>query len=140
MGTANRSADITAGKRKTIQRQLILDAVRKLDMHATAEQVFDFVVAELPTVSKATVYRNLSQMAETGELVNIGNFGGSAHYDHNRHKHYHFTCDSCKRIFDINAHIPDLHAGIAGMDGHEIRGHSLNFSGLCRDCNVLVGP
>jgi len=123
-------------KRKTIQRDLILDAMKKLDMHATAEQVYGYVAAEHPTISKATVYRNLSQMAESGELVNIGSFDGVAHYDHNCHRHGHFVCDGCRQIFDVDGRLPGLFDRVADMDGHEIRGFNLSFNGLCRDCRA----
>ena len=119
---------------------MILEAIKKLDIHATAEQVYEYVVIEHPSISKATVYRNLSQMAEAGELVNIGSFYGATHYDHNCHQHYHFVCDDCKRIFDINGCLPlEFCDRIANMDGYEIRGHNLNFNGLCRDCKAITG-
>ena len=121
-------------KRKTIQKQLILDAVRELDSHATAEQVYEYAVKKHPTISKATVYRNLSQMSDAGELLNIGNFYGSAHYDHNCHQHYHFICEACRRVFDIPACFPGICADLAEMDGFEIKGHNLSFNGVCRDC------
>jgi len=113
---------------------LILDAVRELDIHATAEQVYAHVVEKHPSISKATVYRNLNQMSDAGELLNIGSFYGSTHYDHNCHQHYHFICDGCRQIFDINARLSDVYADITGMDGFEIKGHNLSFNGLCRDC------
>jgi len=126
-------------KRNTIQRQAILDAVRELNIHATAEQVHEHVQKKHPSISKATVYRNLGQMSDTGELLNIGSFYGSAHYDHNCHKHYHFICEGCRRVFDINARLPDIFGEMTGMDGFEIKGHNLNFSGLCRDCKAQQG-
>ncbi|MCL2192942.1 MAG: transcriptional repressor [Treponema sp.] len=110
--------------------------MRKLDIHATAEQVYDYVVTEHPSISKATVYRNLSQMVESGEIITIGNFYGATHYDHNCHDHYHFICDDCKRIFDLDGYLHDLCGQVASMCGHEIRGHNLNFNGLCQDCKV----
>ena len=121
-------------KRNTIQRQLILDAVRELNIHATAEQVYEYVVGKHPSISKATVYRNLGQMAESGELLNIGNFDGSSRYDHNCHNHYHFICERCKQVFDVNDYFPDILSKITGMDGFEITGHNLTFNGLCLDC------
>ncbi|MCL2231864.1 MAG: transcriptional repressor [Treponema sp.] len=123
-------------RRNTIQRQLILNAVKKLNIHATAEQVYDYVVIEHPSISKATVYRNLSQMVESHELLNIGSFHGAAHYDHNCHKHYHFICDSCKKIFDVDNYLPGIYGQLTAMDDFEIRGHNLNFNGLCRDCKT----
>jgi Fe2+ or Zn2+ uptake regulation protein len=121
-------------KRKTIQQQVILDAVRELDTHATAEEVYGHVAKKHPSISKATVYRNLGQMAEAGELVNIGSYGGAVHYDHNCHQHYHFICEACKRIFDVNFRFFRLDGQIPGMDGFEITAHKLTFSGLCSDC------
>jgi len=121
-------------KRNTIQRQLILDALKKLNIHATAEQVYDYVVTEHPSISKATVYRNLNYMVESDELLNIGSFHGATHYDHNCHEHHHFICDCCERVFDVNNYLPDIRGQLADMDGFEIRGYTLNFNGLCRDC------
>jgi Fe2+ or Zn2+ uptake regulation protein len=125
-------------KRKTIQQQVIYDAVRELDIHATAEEVYGHVAEKHPSISKATVYRNLAQMSEAGELVNIGSFYGATHYDHNRHKHYHFVCEQCKRIFDVNINFFRLDGQMPGMDGFEITAHHLTFSGLCHDCKPKI--
>jgi Fe2+ or Zn2+ uptake regulation protein len=121
-------------KRKTIQQQVILGAVRELNIHATAEEVYEYVSKKHPSISRATVYRNLGQMSESGELVNIGSFYGSTHYDHNCRRHYHFICEQCKRVFDVQDYFSELTGQITGMDGFEITGHQLTFSGLCSDC------
>jgi Fur family peroxide stress response transcriptional regulator len=123
-------------KRNTIQRQLVLNAVKKLDIHATAEQVYEYVAKEHSTISKATVYRNLSQMAESGEILNIGNFWGSTHYDHILHKHYHFVCEECGSVFDIDSFFSEIDKQIANMEGFEVKSHNLIFSGLCLKCRL----
>jgi Fe2+ or Zn2+ uptake regulation protein len=125
-------------KRQTMQRQAILDAVRELDTHATAEEAYAHVAKKHPSISKATVYRNMSQMAESGELANIGSFYGSARYDHRLHGHCHFVCEECKRVFDVNETFPALAGRIPGLEGFEITGHRLTFSGLCRDCGAKI--
>jgi len=119
--------------RNTIQRQLVYKAVCELDIHANAEQVYDHVTKAYPSISKATVYRNLGQMVESGELLNIGNFYGSTHYDHNCHDHYHFICDKCKQVFDIEVDFKHINKD-ARTDGLEIKGHNLSFFGLCSTC------
>jgi Fe2+ or Zn2+ uptake regulation protein len=121
-------------KRETIQRRLILDAVKTLDIHATAEQVYEAVAKEHPTVSKATVYRNLNRMAGAGELLSIGVLSASARYDHNLGKHYHFICESCGRVFDIKPIPPEARGSIEGMEDFMIK--SLTFGGLCPDCQT----
>jgi len=120
-------------KRNTIQRQLVYNAVKALDIHANAEQVYEYVVAVHPSISKATVYRNLGQLAEAGELLNIGSFYGSTHYDHNLHEHSHFICESCRRVIDINTHFPGIES-VKDMDGLEVKSYNLSFSGLCGNC------
>jgi len=124
------------GKKNTVQRSLILQAVKALNIHASAEQVFEYVVKSHPSISKATVYRNLSQMAASGELLNIGDFYGAAHYDHNCHEHYHFICENCKRIFDIEGDFSDIFGRVNGKDGLHIKNFNLSFNGLCRACKV----
>jgi len=120
-------------KRNTIQKQLVYNAVKELDIHANAEQVYEYVVALHPSISKATVYRNLSQMAESGKLLNIGNFYGSTHYDHNCHDHYHFICEECKQVFDINSSFPEVNK-LTEFEGLDIKSHNLSFFGTCSSC------
>ena len=120
-------------KRNTIQKQLVYNAVKELDIHANAEQVYEYVVALHPSISKATVYRNLSQMAESGKLLNIGNFYGSTHYDHNCHDHYHFICEECKQVFDINSSFPEV-SNLTEFEGLDIKSHNLSFFGTCSNC------
>ena len=55
--------------RNTVQRQIVLQAVRSLHDHPTADSVYAVVAAEHPSISKATVYRNLNQLALQGEIL-----------------------------------------------------------------------
>ena len=123
-------------KRNTVQRQLILNAVKELDIHASAEQVFEYVARKHPSISKATVYRNLRQMAESGELLNIGCFYGVAHYDHHCHEHYHFICENCRRVFDVDGKFSEMIDKIETADQFDIKYCHVSFSGLCRDCKT----
>ena len=125
--------DQGAAGRNTIQRQLIFNAVKEMDIHANAEQVYEYVAAIYPSISKATVYRNLGKMADTGELLNIGSFYGAVHYDHNCHEHYHFICEKCKKVHDINIDFPNINE-LAATEGLEIKSHHLSFKGLCSKC------
>jgi len=123
--------------RNTIQRQLILNAVSELDIHATAEQVYDYVHEMQPSISKATVYRNLSQMAEAGDLLNVGTFYGAAHYDHNVHEHYHFVCSDCKQVFDVDGDLSGILDSVKKTDEIDITNFHISFSGLCRGCKAV---
>ena len=72
-------------KRNTIQKQLVLEAVAQLHNHPTAEQVYAQVVKAHPTISKATVYRNLASLSEDGRLRHLPMPAGHAYYYTGRH-------------------------------------------------------
>jgi Fe2+ or Zn2+ uptake regulation protein len=122
-------------KRNTVQKQLILDAVGELNSHATAEQVYEHVAAKCPTISKATVYRNLRQLADQRKLLNIGTFYGVTHYDHKCHEHSHFVCEQCGQVHDVNEDFADILNRAGKTPGVKISGFQLHFSGLCDKCS-----
>ena len=55
--------------RNTIQRQIVLQAVNQMHNHPTADAIYAVIAAQHPTISKATVYRNLNQLAAQGEIL-----------------------------------------------------------------------
>jgi len=124
------------GKRKTVQRQLILEAVKTLNIHATAEQVVEYLAKTHPSIGRATVYRNLNQMADSGDILKIGTFYGSTHYDHNTHEHFHFVCSQCKSIFDISGNMREMIKTVQEKEGFKICSCTVSFSGLCNKCNA----
>ena len=51
-------------KRNTIQKELVLNAVTKMHRHVTADEVYDYIKKDYPSIGKGTVYRNLSILAD----------------------------------------------------------------------------
>lgn len=123
-------------KRNTIQHSLVLETVRKLHCHPTANEVYAAVVAEHPTISRATVYRNLRQLAESGEIGSMEIPGGADHFDHICHEHHHARCLKCGRVFDVDMdYIRDLEKKIRNTHGFEFSGYDLMFKGVCPECS-----
>ena len=52
--------------RNTIQCTLVLETVNKLPGHVTADEIYEAIAKEHPTISRATVYRNLNRLSQTG--------------------------------------------------------------------------
>ena len=113
--------------RNTVQRAMTLEAVRRLHAHPTAEEVYRQVAAEHPSVSRATVYRNLRQLAESGLLLKINTTDGADHFDHRCDAHYHAGCLRCGRVFDVELRLGDTH-------GFAVSGYDLLFRGVCPEC------
>jgi len=122
----------SALKRNTVQRQIILDAVNNLANHPTAEDVYLYVVKTHPTISKATVYRNLAAAAENGEISSVGVYDGAMRFDHRKDEHFHFVCDCCKKLIDVPSF--DLTANLTPLHDLKINKVELTLRGLCGDC------
>lgn len=122
-------------ERNTIQKQLVIDAAEQLKNHPTANEVYDFIHMTHPNVSKATVYRNLKQLAESGRLKCIENVNLADHYDHQCHDHYHIQCTCCNRVYDMDMeYMQNLNQKAASEEGFRIEGHDILFKGICPKC------
>lgn len=127
--------EVSCVKRNTIQRSLTLEAVKRLRSHPTAEEIYECVSAEQPTVSRATVYRNLRQLVSDGEIISVELPCGASHFDHRCDRHYHAVCLGCGRVFDVDMdYIPDFADRIRGADGFSVSGYELIFKGVCAQC------
>lgn len=121
-------------RRNTIQRGLVLEAVRLLP-HPTAEDVHIHVASAHPAVSRGTVYRNLNILAAKGLVRKVTVPDAADHFDHTLANHYHIHCRLCGRVVD--ADIPyqqDLPGNIVEDHGFLIESHDIVFTGICPDC------
>jgi Fur family transcriptional regulator, peroxide stress response regulator len=134
-GNGGLRADLARrGMRLTAQRQLILAVVRGTDTHPTAEWIHAAVRRRLPRVSLATVYRNLRLLARQGLLTEI-QAGPSIRFDARLHRHHHFTCGRCGRIFDLEESVDArLEAQVAARTGFRVSHHRIEFYGVCGGC------
>ena len=85
------------------QRNIISEIVKMSYEHPTAEEIYALAVKELPTIGIATVYRNLNQLEEMGEIRRIPITEGSDRFDGHMEEHYHMVCKSCGRLTDLRA-------------------------------------
>lgn len=122
-------------KRNTIQYNLVLESVNKLQCHATAEEIYNEIVKNYPTISRGTVYRNLQRLCETGEIRKREIPGGADRFDHLCHDHYHVRCIKCGGVFDVDMeYISDLQKSIRDAQGFSFTGHEIVFKGICPKC------
>ncbi|MEA4911689.1 MAG: transcriptional repressor [Oscillospiraceae bacterium] len=121
--------------RSTVQRRLVLETVRRLRDHATADEVYDAIKKEHPSVSRATVYRNLNLLAQSGEIKRVEVPNGADRFDHRTQNHYHAECLRCGKLIDVDMeYMESLENRIADPKGFEYLGHDILFKGFCEDC------
>jgi len=118
--------------RNTIQKDLIRRAVMTLD-HPTADAIYQAVSEENPSISRATVYRNLNTMAADGDVKRIPVADSPDIYDRTLMDHYHLRCIHCGAIrdipyFSVDSILPKE------IGDYEILGQELVFLGICPNC------
>ena len=117
------------------QRELILDVLRKNPVHPTADKLYELVRPLMPSISLATVYRNLNQLVDNGSVRKISGLDGAIHYDHCVEKHYHFICTCCNKVYDVPYNVAqDLELKLKSLTGLEAQSAELTFKGLCPNC------
>ena len=122
-------------RRNTIQRSLVLEAVNKLRCHASADEVYDEIKKEHPTISRATVYRNLNLLAEMGQIRRLEIPGSADRFDHIPTNHCHVKCQVCGGVFDVDMDfVSGLERGIRDSHGFDFSGYDILFHGICPSC------
>jgi Fe2+ or Zn2+ uptake regulation protein len=99
--------------------------------------VYEQVAMDIPSISKATVYRILNQIAGEGEIVQRVQIPATAgRYDDHLGHHYHVRCNQCGLIADIDMPVmEDIYRSLPAAVGYEINGHDIVFNGVCAKCN-----
>lgn len=87
--------------RHTIQGDKVYEYLSSVDTHPTAEEVHHAVRKEIPTISLATVYRNLDKLVRQGKAIKFS-IDNESHYDADLSEHQHFVCEACGNIMDIH--------------------------------------
>ena len=119
-------------QRYSQQREQIYQTVCASREHPTAQMVYDALRPSMPHLSLGTVYRNLQQMARDGRLMEID--GPIARFDGNIHPHTHLRCQKCGCVADVELPYDAALDRAFQMEGWNIIGHSLMFTGICPDC------
>lgn len=124
--------------RMTQQRKVILEELRAMDNHPSADEIYEKVRLRLPRISLGTVYRNLEVLSELGEIQKLELSGSLKRFDWNIQKHYHIRCLNCNRVDDAPlAPLNQLENELYEATVFEILGHNLEFTGLCPECSKI---
>jgi Fur family peroxide stress response transcriptional regulator len=126
--------------RRSRQRDRILELLRSTNSHPTANWLYARLRKEFPELSMGTVYRNIGILVEQGLISRIA-FGSTFdRLDSKVTPHYHFICDQCGSIDDLDIApkkgfaTTDFLGRITPPKGYEVRRHEIELYGLCAKC------
>ena len=117
------------------QRDAILNLLKGVYTHPTAEWLYMELKKDFPNISLATVYRNLNLLLEIGEIIKLDVVDGVEHFDANDDEHCHFICNKCHRVIDIS--VPSsslLRTEAENFNDISVTNCSLFLYGNCSNC------
>jgi len=120
----------------TRQRAVILEELRRVNSHPTANEIYEKARRRLPRISLGTVYRNLEILCESGMIGKLELGGSQKRFDGNVEKHYHVRCARCGCIGDVPTEpFTGIENAVRRVCDYEIVGSRLEFIGICPRCN-----
>jgi Fur family ferric uptake transcriptional regulator len=120
----------------TREREAIAEAILKNQEHFDVDELFMSLRSKKP-ISKASIYRAIPLMIESGILAEVYLEDGHMHYEkvYGREHHSHLRCLNCRRIFEFAA--PELalvEKRVVRHEGFKSMGHKFEIWGLCATC------
>ncbi|WP_319560974.1 transcriptional repressor [Marispirochaeta sp.] len=121
--------------KRSRQRDRILELLQGTGDHPTADWLYTQLKDEFPHLSVGTIYRNLNILIEQGLIKKI-DFGSTYdRFDANITPHYHFICERCGSIIDLELTIdPSLDTRVNTQTPYTALRHRIEFYGLCDRC------
>lgn len=130
-----------SNQKLTHQRMAVARVLAESQGHPSVEMIHDRLKKDYPSISLATIYRNVMLIKSLGEAIELGFPDGSNRYDGNKpYPHPHVICVRCKSIMDPDLDmVTDMTREVEAETGFEILNHRLDFFGVCPACKRKQG-
>jgi Fur family transcriptional regulator, peroxide stress response regulator len=121
-----------SGFRTTAQRELVYNLLLAQRDHPTAEKVFLRAKKAMPDISMATVYNCLETLVKAGLVREVIFDRGAMRYCPNMNDHFHFHCQVCGQIVDID--FESVKMGLQLPRGFQAGNYEILIHGTCPGC------
>ena len=121
-------------KRKTTQKLKIIEYLKKVKTHPSAETIYKDLKKELPGISLATIYRNLNLLVQEKKIIKFER-NNTTYFDGNLTTHQHCICKKCRKIIDLfNEDITKFAMNHFNPKEFYPTGVEIIFDGYCTKC------
>ncbi len=122
------------GLKVTAARMAVLETLKKADKPVDSQYLID-ELSETLGVDRVTIFRILNALTEKDIIRKLEFREGKSRYELNLEDHHHVICEKCGKIEDVSGcNIKGLEEEIGKKTGFRVKRHSLEFFGLCSDC------
>ncbi|WP_180673970.1 transcriptional repressor [Helicobacter sp. 13S00482-2] len=117
----------------TPQRMAILREIHK-NGHITVDDIYENIRIDYPSISLATVYKNIAALYEVNILREIKAPAQKQRYELSYDHHLHVACERCGKLEDIRVDVSDISQQCSKMTGYILHDASAVFIGVCPEC------
>ncbi len=127
------------GLKVTPQRLAIMKLLDGNIGHPSAEEIYNALKPDFPSLSLATVYNTLEALCEAKEIQEVRIKRDKRHFDPNVVPHTHFLCRICDKIYDLELDVQSVQLQIPlKMQGCQVDGYTLHLYGTCPACMAKI--
>jgi len=121
--------------KKTPARLAISEFFSASSTPVDAEQIIQYLRSRNLDTNKVTVYRILDILLKN-QIIDRVEFGeGKYRYELKKDHHHHLICTNCGKVQDVEGNlVENLEKEIQKDKNFKVKNHSLEFFGLCEDC------
>jgi len=121
--------------KKTPARLMVLEYLNNSELPVDAGQIINYLRKKHLETNKVTVYRILYFLFKNGLIERVEFGEGKYRYELKKNHHHHLICTNCGRIQDVEISVIEkLEKEIQKDKNFRVQSHSLEFFGLCSDC------
>lgn len=122
--------------RATPARMALMNLLESSDSPLDVAAMIDYLNKKDIKTDPATVFRIMNMFLEKGIVKQISFNEGKLRYELSaKADHHHFICERCNAIEDISdCNIDQLEKNITEKKGLLVKRHSLEFFGVCKQC------
>ena len=128
-----------SGLKATFQRMNILENIEQYG-HMTIDAIYEKVIKAHPSLSLATIYKNIILMVEKGVLVEVPITGEKAKYELSKADHIHLVCTECGEVEDRPHKVDadELFTSMTKEENFTLSKQQINLYGVCSHCQEAV--
>lgn len=119
--------------KSTPQRIAILHQIQKSG-HISVEDIYSHIKKLHPSISLATVYKNVATLSEADILREVKAPTQKQKYELASDKHIHVSCEKCGKLQDVHVDVGELLGSVMYKTGYELSDVSAVFIGVCAEC------
>lgn len=105
--------------------------------HMNINELYTTLLVKFPSISLATIYKNINIMLEKGFLLEVKLSNQKNVFELVKNNHSHVRCVECADIIDIDLNLESILHEVKSISNYKIESNSLIFNGVCPRCSTL---